>query len=55
MRAWVGLPDGSQWLSDELCGERATPEALGEEVAQRLIVAGAGELLRAAERQAVGA
>jgi hydroxymethylbilane synthase len=54
VRAWVGLPDGSAWLSDERCGELAAAEALGYEVAQRLMLAGAGELLREAEQLAVG-
>ena len=49
--AWVGLPDGSAWIADALVGE---PEGLGLEVAQRLLAAGAGELLRRAEH-ALGA
>ncbi|TMM16609.1 MAG: hydroxymethylbilane synthase [Actinobacteria bacterium] len=55
LRAWVGLPDGSAWLSDERCGEPAAAEALGEAVAQRMMRAGAEELLRASEQLAVGA
>jgi len=55
LRAWVGLPDGSAWLSDERCGEPAAAEALGEAVAQRMMLAGAEELLRASEQLAVGA
>jgi hydroxymethylbilane synthase len=49
MRAWVGLPDGSAWLSDEHSGASSAPETLGEEVARRLTLAGAGEILRRAE------
>ncbi|HWX97138.1 MAG TPA: hydroxymethylbilane synthase, partial [Solirubrobacteraceae bacterium] len=45
LRAWVGLPDGSAWAGDELAGELAQPEALGREVAARLKLAGAAELL----------
>jgi hydroxymethylbilane synthase len=41
--AWVGAPDGSAWVRDELTGD--DPEALGAEVAQRLLSAGARELL----------
>ena len=41
--AWVGAPDGSAWVRDELEGE--DPEALGVAVAQRLLAAGARELL----------
>jgi hydroxymethylbilane synthase len=53
LRAWIGLPDGSAWIEDELCGEAAEPEALALTVAARLEVAGARELLRAAEGAAI--
>ena len=53
LRAWVGLPDGSAWASDELLGERSAPEALGREAAARLRSAGAAEMLRRAEQMAV--
>jgi hydroxymethylbilane synthase len=52
MRAWVGLPDGSEWCSDELLGSLGDPESLGREVAQRLELAGAGEMLRRAQEMA---
>jgi hydroxymethylbilane synthase len=52
MRAWVGLPDGSAWASDELLGGFYDPEALGRRVAERLNAAGAGELLKRAEEMA---
>jgi hydroxymethylbilane synthase len=52
MRAWVGLPDGSAWASDELVGDASDPEALGRSVAERLELAGAAELLRRAEEMA---
>jgi len=52
MRAWVGLPDGSAWCGDELLGEARDPEALGGNVAARLKLAGAGEMLRRAEEMA---
>lgn len=42
LRAWVGRPDGSAWISDSLSG---APKALGGVVADRLLVAGAAELL----------
>ncbi len=48
LRAWIGLPDGSQWAGDELTGDRAEPEALGRAVAGRLELIGAGELLEEA-------
>jgi hydroxymethylbilane synthase len=49
LRAWVGLPDGSAWVSDELLGGFYDPDALGQRVAERMLTAGAGELLRRAE------
>jgi hydroxymethylbilane synthase len=48
LTAWVGLPDGSTWIRDRLEGE---PAGLGLAVAQRLLSAGAGELLGRAERE----
>ncbi len=48
LRAWVGLPDGSAWASDELVGDASDPEALGRAVGERLELAGAGEILRGA-------
>ncbi len=53
LRAWVGLPDGSAWIEDELLGGFYDPEELGRRVAERLLSAGAGELLRQAEELAV--
>jgi hydroxymethylbilane synthase len=53
LRAWVGLPDGSEWCSDELLGGFYDPEALGRRVAERMKAAGAAELLRRAEELAV--
>jgi hydroxymethylbilane synthase len=49
--AWVGLPDGSQWLRDEVIGE---PDAVGAVCAQRMISAGAAELLASSERELAG-
>jgi hydroxymethylbilane synthase len=53
LRAWVGLPDGSTWVSDELLGGFYDPDALGQRVAERMFTAGAGELLRKAEKMTV--
>jgi hydroxymethylbilane synthase len=47
--AWVGLPDGSAWICDRQTGDAG---GLGAAVARRLLGAGAGELLRRAEREA---
>jgi hydroxymethylbilane synthase len=49
LSAFAGLPDGSEWIRDELEGDAASPAALGEAVAERLLAAGAGELLERAE------
>lgn len=49
LRAWVGLPDGSAWIADELPGTLEDPEALGRDVAERMAAAGGGELLEQAE------
>ena len=50
LRGFAGLPDGSAWVRDELSGSADDPEALGAAVAARMLAAGAGELLREAER-----
>jgi hydroxymethylbilane synthase len=44
LRAFVGAQDGSAWVRDELRGD--DPDRLGAAVAQRLLSAGAGEVLR---------
>jgi hydroxymethylbilane synthase len=54
LTAFVGLPNGSHWIRDELDGDSADPAALGDEVARRLEAAGARDLLAEAE-QAAGA
>jgi hydroxymethylbilane synthase len=53
MRAFCGLPDGSEWLRDELEVDASEPEALGRELAERMKSAGAAEILERAERMAV--
>jgi hydroxymethylbilane synthase len=50
LRAWVGLADGSVWIADELLGGFYDPEQLGRRMAQRMLDAGAGEILRGATR-----
>ena len=52
LSAFVGLPDGSQWIRDELEGSTAEPAALGSAVGDRMLAAGAAELLAEAERVA---
>jgi hydroxymethylbilane synthase len=53
MHAWVGLPDGSEWIADELLGGFYDPEELGLRMAERLEAVGARELLVRAEELAV--
>lgn len=50
--AFVGLPDGSEWVRDELDGDPGDPEAAGRELAERLLGAGAGDLLARAAAEA---
>ena len=52
LTAFVGLPDGSHWIRDDLPGDASDPAALGRAVASRLEAAGARELLAEAERAA---
>lgn len=55
VRGFCGLPDGSEWIRDELDADATEPESLGRELAERMRGAGADELLERAERMAVGA
>jgi hydroxymethylbilane synthase len=50
--AYVGLPDGAEWIRDRVGGSAAEPAAAGEELAQRLLAAGAADLLERAEAAA---
>jgi porphobilinogen deaminase len=52
LRAFAGLPDGSHWIGDSLEGGAAEPAALGRAVAERMLAAGAAEVLAEAERAA---
>lgn len=52
MEAFVGLPDGSEWLRDSVEGDPAEPTLLGAELAKRLIDTGAREILDRAEELA---
>jgi hydroxymethylbilane synthase len=45
LRAFAALPDGSEWVRDELTGAADDPEAVGRAVAERLRSVGAAELL----------
>jgi len=47
--AFVGLPDGSEWLRDSIEGSAEEPALAGAELVQRLLGAGAREILDRAE------
>jgi hypothetical protein len=46
IRGFAGLPDGSEWIVDEVAMDEAP------ELARRMLAAGAADLLRAAEAMA---
>ena len=52
LRALVAEPDGTEVLRDELRGPAADAEALGAELAERLLAAGAGRILEAVYKSA---
>jgi hydroxymethylbilane synthase len=47
--AFVGLPDGSEWVRDHVEGDSTEPAVLGAELAKRLLDVGAREILARAE------
>jgi hydroxymethylbilane synthase len=49
--AFVGLPDGGEWIRDELDADPGDPESAGRELAKRLLGAGAADLLTRAAAQ----
>lgn len=52
LSTWVGLPDGSAFITDEIDGDASDPHRLGREAAERLRSAGAQGLLDRAEEMA---
>ena len=50
--AFVGLPDGSEWLRDSIQGDSTEPTLLGAELSKRLLSTGARDLLDRAEELA---
>jgi hydroxymethylbilane synthase len=52
IEAFVGLPDGSEWLRDRIDGNAEEPSLAGAELTRRLLGAGARELLDQAEEMA---
>jgi hydroxymethylbilane synthase len=53
LRAFCGLPDGSEWLRDEIEVDASDPEAIGRALAERMLAAGAADVLERAETMAV--
>jgi hydroxymethylbilane synthase len=51
---FAGLPDGSEWVRDRIVGDPEQPGALGDELARRMLDAGAREILERAHRKASG-
>jgi len=49
IEAFVGLPDGSEWVRDRLDVDAADPAAVGARLAERLASAGARDLLDRAQ------
>jgi hydroxymethylbilane synthase len=49
IEAFVGLPDGSEWIRDRVEGDAADPAATGALLAERLLAAGARDILDRAE------
>jgi hydroxymethylbilane synthase len=49
VEAFVGLPDGSEWIRDRVEGDAGEPAALGALLAERLLAAGARDILDRAE------
>ncbi len=49
LEAFVGLPDGSEWIRDRVEGEAREPAAAGAQLAERLLGAGARDILDRAE------
>lgn len=49
VRAWIGLPDGSEQIEDEVSGAIADAELLGRRLGDRMLAAGGERLLAAAE------
>ena len=45
LAGFAGLPDGSEWVRDAIRGDPDQPVAVAEALAERMLAAGAGELL----------
>jgi hydroxymethylbilane synthase len=49
VHGYAGLPDGSEWVRDRVAGDQEQPAALGQSLAERMLAAGARDILRRAE------
>jgi hydroxymethylbilane synthase len=49
LRTFIGAPDGSSWIRDEIAGSVGDPRAVGAQAAERLLASGARDILSAAE------
>ncbi len=54
IQGFAGMPDGSEWVRDRIDGDAGDPAAVGAELAQRMIAAGASEILDRAESLVTG-
>jgi hydroxymethylbilane synthase len=52
LSGFAGMPDGSAWVRDEISRPAAEPEAAGRELAERMALAGATEILENAAAEA---
>lgn len=52
VRGYAGLADGSEWVRDRISGDPDQPAALGEALAERMLRAGAAEVLARAQGDA---
>jgi hydroxymethylbilane synthase len=55
LSGYCGLPDGSEWIRDEVIQDASDPEAIGRLLAERMLAAGAEELLSRASELAAAA
>jgi hydroxymethylbilane synthase len=54
LRGFCGLPDGSEWIRDEVEEDASFPTENGEQLAERMRAAGAGDILERASQMAGG-
>ena len=52
VRGWLGLPDGSEFVEDEVGGLASEAHLLGHLLAQRCAAAGGDDMLARAEEMA---